>query len=570
MRRAVQTGSEQTRDRTSESHEAAREKTCWQCGHTLITEELFCPRDGARLIDIALREDHDPLIGQLIDGRYLVHGRVGEGGMGMVYRATSKEDGQDVAIKVLKADYLRDGQIRRRFMHEARIVANLEHPQAVRLHDFGQMPDGNFFMVMELLEGESLAERLTYKFLTWREVFDIIAPICRVLGEAHRKGVVHRDLKPENIYIARDGRGGEVPKLIDFGVARQLDQATITHAGAMWGTPAYMSPEQARGERVEAGADNYAIGIILYELICGTLPFNASSQMGYAVKHMHEPARSLTTMPGLESPPTELDALILSLLEKDPALRPGPADFIADQLDHIRARWFDDDLLALTPAMEIDPVALQSWLKDSVVDASASMERPAFAALPATPPPGALGLEVSRTYEDLAIAHLPTITPAEQAKHVAAPPRPRRTNRLTVIITACAVLVGGIALWAILTRPDASPALAASVQRAEEESIEEQPIEQPIAPPIAPPIAKPQPPQPSEPLMDEATQDALSRGGARAAQTVMHARTMATPEAAPQIRTVIRRIRVKSRDTLSTTDAKKAEPSIRDAIKKTF
>jgi serine/threonine protein kinase len=444
-------------------------------------------------------------------------------------------------------------------MHEARIVANLEHPQAVRLHDFGQMPDGNFFMVMEFLEGESLAERLAHKFLTWREVFDIIAPICRVLGEAHKKGVVHRDLKPENIFITRDSQGVEVPKLIDFGVARQLDQATITHAGAMWGTPAYMSPEQARGDRVEAGADNYAIGIILYELICGTLPFNAASQMGYAVKHMHEIARGLTTMPGLTSPPEELDALILSLLEKDPALRPGPAEHIADLLDGIRARWFDDALLDLAPALEIDPVALQGWLKESVVDASASMERAAYASLPSTPPHGALGMEVSRTYEDLAIAHLPTVTPAQTAKAPQlAAPEPR-AYRLTALITAGAAIAGVLTLWAILNRPDAQQLSSSALAATSLPQAQDQPATSRASAGAA-----------DERVMDEPTQDALSRGGARAAQTIMHARIMATPAVAPQIRTIIRRIRVKSPEKLPVTETKKAEPNVRDAIKNTL
>lgn len=561
----MQTGSEQTRERTPAQRDEAREKTCWQCGHTLITSEHFCPNDGARLLDIALRDDHDPLIGQLIDGRYLVHGRVGEGGMGMVYRASPREGGgKDVAIKVLKADYLRDEQIRRRFMHEARIVANLEHPQAVRLHDFGQMPDGNFFMVMELLEGESLAERLTYKFLTWREIFDIISPICLVLGEAHKKGVVHRDLKPENIFIARGPDGAEIPKLIDFGVARQLDQATITHTGAMWGTPAYMSPEQARGERVEAAADNYAIGIILYELICGTLPFNASSQMGYAVKHMHEVARSLTTMPGLETPPAALDALILSLLDKSPERRPGPAEQLAAALDAIRAEHFDAALLDHTPAMEIDPVALQSWLKDSVVDASASLERPAFGAMPQTPPHGALGLEVSRTYEDLAIARLPATpaSPERDQHHTPAPPASAAAPRspLAAIITATAVVAGGLAIFAILTtidqRAQTPPAVIAA------------PTPAPVL--TAAPIA----PTPSAP--DEAASDAISRAGALAAQTSMRALLIASPAAPPEvrteIRTVIRRIRVPTKERAKPAQLtdKKAEPSLRDAIKKTF
>ena len=303
----VQSGVQQTAVKVQ-----ARERTCWQCGRTFTTGLTVCPHDGTRLIDITLAQDHDPLIGQVLDERFFIERKIGEGGMGNVYGARQGE--LQVAIKVLKADYLRDENIRRRFMHEARIVANLNHPNAVRLIDFGQMPDGNFFMVMELLRGESLAERLTYKFLSYREVFELIAPICEVLDEAHSKGVIHRDLKPENIFIQREEDATESPRLIDFGVAKQLERQTITRTGTLWGTPAYMSPEQARGDEIAAGADAYAIGIILYELIAGNLPFSATTQMGYALKHMHEPARSLLSLPGMRSVPEQLDALDFSLL----------------------------------------------------------------------------------------------------------------------------------------------------------------------------------------------------------------------------------------------------------------
>jgi serine/threonine-protein kinase len=575
----VQTSSEQTRERPPAQQDAAREKTCWQCGHTLITSELFCPHDGARLIDIALREDHDPLVGQLIDGRYLVQGRIGEGGMGMVYRATPREGGDAVAIKVLKADYLRDEQIRRRFMHEARIVSNLQHPQAVRLHDFGQMPDGNFFMVMELLQGESLAERLTYKFLSWREVFDIVTPICRALGEAHSKGVVHRDLKPENIFIARGALGEETPKLIDFGVARQLDQATITHTGAMWGTPAYMSPEQARGERVEAAADIYAIGIILYELICGTLPFNASSQMGYAVKHMHEQPRSLTTLPGLVSPPPELDALILELLEKDPARRPASIEHVAQRLDAIRARWFDEALLDLTPALEIDPVGLQQWLNESVVDASTSLERPAYIGT-APPPTGAHNLSVSQTYEELALSSLAPTAPGMTPPAAAArdnpqqaaprsPAAPMRSAPVAGLISIVAILLGGAATFAILAPADAPSDANALTREAVPQAPRQEQTTLSAQPPVPPPsdlapIAQPRA------LPADSAEDAIARAASLAAETAMHARMMTQPAPSAQIRTVIRKIRVRDKSLAPETPKQDAGTSVRDAIKKTL
>ena len=344
-----------------------REKTCWQCGESFVTSLDVCPNDGARLVDIALDENHDPLIGTTIDARYRVKSRLGEGGMGMVYQAWDPQRREDVAIKVLKADYLRDENIRRRFMHEARIIANLEHPNAVRMHNFGQMPDGNFYMVMEHLKGESLAERLAYKFLTYGEIFNLIPPICDVLAEAHEKGVVHRDLKPENIFIVTDEQGREHSKLIDFGVSKNLARQTLTQTGTLWGTPAYMSPEQARGDAVGAGADIYAMAIILFELICGHLPFTAETQMGYAVKHMHSEPRSMLSIPGMYSPPEELDALILQGLAKQPEERPASMEIFANRLRQIIEESFDDAAAVGIPAQEIDPQGLQEWVAQDAI-----------------------------------------------------------------------------------------------------------------------------------------------------------------------------------------------------------
>ncbi len=340
---------------------AAREKTCWHCGHTLITSARFCPHDGAKLIDISLNERDDPLIGQLLDGQYRILDRIGEGGMGMIYRASDERGGR-FAIKVLKATYLRDELARRRFMHEARVVASLDHPNAVSLFDFGQLDDGSFFMVMELLHGESLSERLSKRFLSWRELFEVMIPICRVLARAHEDGVIHRDLKPENIYLAMSA-SGETPKLIDFGIAKQIDQQTLTHTSTIWGTPAYMSPEQARGARVKHTSDIYTMGLILYELISGTLPFQSDSHLGHAVKHMHEKPRALATLPGLTSLPPELDALILSMLNKEPSARPQALDEVADQLQAIYAQSLALDHSDTIPAQEIGPKGLLRWFK---------------------------------------------------------------------------------------------------------------------------------------------------------------------------------------------------------------
>ncbi len=344
--------------------EPAREKTCWQCGKTFTTTRDVCPDDGAKLLDLVL-DNRDLLIGQTLDGRYLVRRCLAEGGMGKVYAAYEQAEDREVAIKVLKADYLRDETIRKRFMHEARIVANLHHPNVVDLYDFGQRPNGNFYMVMELLEGESLADRLASKFLSYKEIFSIVPGVCDALAEAHALGVVHRDLKPENIFIVKGEDGEEQAKLIDFGVARQVERQTLTQTGSLWGTPAYMSPEQCRGDQVTESGDIYAMGIILYELVCGHLPFSASTQMGFAVKHMHSEPRAMKSAPGLSSPPDELDALVIRTLGKTAESRPATMREFADALNEIIEEHFSSaESLAAVPALEVDPVELKGWMAE--------------------------------------------------------------------------------------------------------------------------------------------------------------------------------------------------------------
>ena len=342
------------------------QRLCPECEKRYDADVLECPEDGEYTIEVP-DDLATLLVGTTLDGRWHIEETLGEGGMGMVYQAWDPQRREDVAIKVLKADYLRDENIRRRFMHEARIIANLEHPNAVRMHNFGQMPDGNFYMVMEHLKGESLAERLAYKFLTYGEIFNLIPPICDVLAEAHEKGVVHRDLKPENIFIVTDEQGRENSNLIDFGVSKNLARQTLTQTGTLWGTPAYMSPEQARGDTVGAGADIYAMAIILFELICGHLPFTAETQMGYAVKHMHSEPRSMLSIPGMYSPPEELDALILQGLAKQPEERPASMEVFANRLRQIIEEHFDDAAAVGIPAQEIDPQGLQEWVAQDAI-----------------------------------------------------------------------------------------------------------------------------------------------------------------------------------------------------------
>ncbi len=352
-----------------------KDKTCWQCGRTFKTAMDVCPDDGARLIETGFEDQEDPLLGTVFDGRFQILKKLGEGGMGTVYSAQRLDFETEVALKLLKLDFARDDGIRKRFMYEARVISNLKHPHAVRLFDFGQTSEGHVYMVMELLSGESLADRLAYRFVSYREVFDIITPVCGVLGEAHLRDVIHRDLKPENIYLLEVDGNEEFPKLLDFGIAKHKREETMTKSGTLWGTPAYMSPEQAQGNPVGAAADIYGIGIMLYELISGNLPFHASTQMGYAVKHINEPVRPLSSIPGLESVPEELDDFLVRMLAKAPEKRPESMEEVATTLSRICEECFDDELLDSVPAQEIDPIGLQRWINEAP-DITGELESP--------------------------------------------------------------------------------------------------------------------------------------------------------------------------------------------------
>ncbi|MFB6263124.1 MAG: serine/threonine-protein kinase [Bradymonadaceae bacterium] len=330
-------------------------KVCWQCGETFGADEQVCPDDGETLVELDPSQTQDMLIGRVFDHKYRVLAKLGEGGMSDVYSGRELEGEREVALKVLKADFLRDEQVRKRFMYEARVIAELDHPNAVDLYDFGQAPDGSFYMVMELLEGESLAERLDRAFLDYGEIFAILPPVAEALAEAHDRDVVHRDLKPENIFLAhRDDDETFDPVLLDFGIAKHLRSRTLTREDALWGTPGYMSPEQATGESVTSAADVYSLGVILFEFVTGVLPFRASTPMGYATKHIQKEPRAPSDMPGLQSVPRALDDFVLELLAKDPDDRPDSMGAVAERLRELRDADFDADSLSAVPAGEVD------------------------------------------------------------------------------------------------------------------------------------------------------------------------------------------------------------------------
>jgi TPR repeat protein/tRNA A-37 threonylcarbamoyl transferase component Bud32 len=287
------------------------------------------------------------MIGQVV-GSYRIAGVIGEGGMGVVYLGQHAMLDRRAAIKVLLPEYSRDQDMVRRFFNEARAANAIRHPGIVEIHDFGFAADGRAFIIMELLEGESLQQRIDNRHRGWlppASAVLIARQIAGALGAAHRVGIVHRDLKPDNVYLIRDPEvpGGERIKLLDFGIAKlganpgdrpQVSPHERTRTGVIMGTPTYMAPEQCRGAgEVDHRADLYALGCIIYRMLCGRAPFAGMGQGETLAAHLHLPVeRPRTLVSGL---PADLEALVLRLLEKNPALRHQSTDELIADLDRL-------------------------------------------------------------------------------------------------------------------------------------------------------------------------------------------------------------------------------------------
>jgi hypothetical protein len=264
-----------------------------------------------------------PGLTPVVDGKYRIEAFVGRGGMGTVYRARDLRLERDVAVKVLRSELTASADARARFQREALVVARLQHPAVVAIYDVGTLADGASYLVMEFVRGEDLRQRLARGPLPAHEAVDVIAGVAAGVQAAHDAGVFHRDLKPENVLLPG---AGLTPKVLDFGVAKLAGPSvsgTITTAGTITGTPAYMAPEQLRGDAT-AATDVFSLGVMTFELLTGSLPFGAGSLADIAVAH----ARG--DVGGVDRMPEALRVVVLSALAPSPGVRPAsPAVFAA-------------------------------------------------------------------------------------------------------------------------------------------------------------------------------------------------------------------------------------------------
>jgi serine/threonine-protein kinase len=367
---------------------------CPTCKTHFEGEEHFCPRDGSPLSTSAsdgsgAGSGPDPtadrLLGRVLGGRYRLLARLGQGGMGTVYRATHTLMDKPVALKILRGELATDAEAVARFHREARSASRLDHDHCIRVTDFGQSDDGLLFLVMELLDGHSLSHITRRGPVPAARAAAIGVAVAEALAHAHEAGIVHRDLKPDNIFLARRAKGREIVKVLDFGLAKLASDSalgpSITRDGTVFGTPEYMAPEQAEGEKLDGRTDVYALGVILYQLVCGEVPFKSSNFVALLTKQVsEEPTPPRDRRPDLEIPPG-LELIIMRCLSKRREDRYATAGEIADALDPFAASDTSQSLVLPTRDQPSPSTGLPMLAPTRDLRA-ASLEEPAYAEEP--------------------------------------------------------------------------------------------------------------------------------------------------------------------------------------------
>lgn len=269
------------------------------------------------------RRSSDPRIGRVLAERYRIDGLLGEGAIGVVYRGIREADQTPVAIKFLHPPWAKLAEYRARFVREARLLAKLKHPSLVQVLDFGDEGETPY-LVMELLQGQTLRTVMQQGLIDFDRVVHIIAEVLSVLVLAHSEGVVHRDLKPDNVMLLNTASRQELVKVFDFGLAFADDQPggqRLTEPNSVRGTPLYMAPEQCRGKPVTAASDVYSVGVMLFELLTGRVPFGDEGSTDVMAQHVFVPPPLMENF-GPREVPAVLEAVTLSALQKQAELRP--------------------------------------------------------------------------------------------------------------------------------------------------------------------------------------------------------------------------------------------------------
>lgn len=342
-------------------------RTCLACHAPLQPGARFCAVCGEPVRD----DTDDPIVGQVVGGRYRVLQRVGEGGMAVVYRAEQTFIRRLVALKLLRPEYSNDRQWVERFRREAESASRIHHPSAVAIHDFGRHDDPNtgaahLYIAMELVEGLNLAATMAGRRLAWRRACRIGEQIADALAEAHKAGVIHRDLKPQNVMVTKRGEE-ELAKVLDFGIAliRVEGSGRLTRPNVTLGTPDFLAPEVYLGDAATPQSDIYALGALLYEMFAGRTVFPRESTSAILKAHVHERPDRLSDAAPDANIPLPVDELVASMLEKNPGDRPRSMAEVARRISWILDR--DTGMLPRiapeTPISDVDSPVLQRLLR---------------------------------------------------------------------------------------------------------------------------------------------------------------------------------------------------------------
>jgi serine/threonine-protein kinase len=304
-------------------------KVCPRCGTLHPDDVEQCPFDGK-----ALSKLQDPYIGRTIGGRYRIVEKLGEGGMGVVYRAVHPSLEKQVAVKFLPMRLAHEEKLKRRFIREARANNVLEHEHIVEVYELEQTDEGIPYIVMEFLDGVPLDSVLNDGPLSVERGLRISRQITQALGPAHAMGIIHRDLKPGNIYLVRRGSDHDFVKILDFGLAHLVHEPRLTEKGAVLGTPEYMSPEQAMGRAVSPQSDLYSLGCTMYEMLCGRPPFLGQPIVKLMLAHIDQEPKPLRKRS--QRIPADLSDVVMRLLQKKPQDRFQDAYILLEALDEIK------------------------------------------------------------------------------------------------------------------------------------------------------------------------------------------------------------------------------------------
>jgi serine/threonine protein kinase len=471
-------------------------KICPSCQTSYPSAFSVCPADGTPLQELGPWSD-----GAVILGKYRILSKLGQGGMGTVYKALHVEFDEPRALKVISPALMADELFVKRFKHEAKITRMLQHPNAVRVDDIDEAEDGRPFIVMEFIEGESLKKVIQDQGpLPAPRACSIVKQAASALGAAHELGMVHRDIKPDNIVLVQTPRG-EQAKVLDFGIAKVKESRvgseagglTLTGTGVVIGTPQYMSPEQAmgkRGDELDGRSDLYSLGVVMYQMLSGDLPFKADTTMAMILAHLQTPPAELRTIHPELKIPAPVAAVVMRLLEKNRDLRPKNAQDLMEAID--RAEKAPAEIPFPGATRVVSPSAgypmgaaqeLRRSLEANRLRAASSQPLPGRLPSPqqtppqAQPGPSAAGGPGPRPGDVPLRTPQPTpgppkVPPFDSAQGLRqpqpsppmlVPPQPKSQWGLWVSLAILAVGLGGGGVYYYVTRPKPSPPTPAPV-----------------------------------------------------------------------------------------------------------